>query len=212
MCSNHSPFLPLWRFTIMMPTRNALPELLLSKKGAMYLLKRNASAEALLRKQSFLIDKAKAKQEKFFDREREMFLQNQAKRRVQTTQLCRLATSPLTIIAGTEVEKKWEVDSDVMILYKNLRGNQGFSLNNKPSFASSKHFVSVSDNLSGNQHLSKILRPEPSNESGSMRRLKEFTCVLPPLQSGPHKFSRNWTDAVLNSVRMVRRNQSHKRD
>ena len=190
-----------------MPIQSTLPELALSKNGARYLLKRNASAEALLRKQSFLIDKAKAEREKFFDQERAMFLQSQAKRKVQTTQLCRLSTSPLTKIAGTEVEKKWGVDSDI-ILYTKLRGNQGFSLNNKVSFASPKHLVSVSYNLSGDQHLSKILRPEPTDESGSMRRLKEFICVLPPLQSRPHKFSRNWADAVLNSVRIGRRNQS----
>ena len=173
-----------------MPIQSALPKLALSKNGARYLLKRNASAEALLRKQSFLIDKAKPKREKFFDQERAMLLQHQAKQKVQTTQLCRLSTNPLTKIWGTEVEKKWGVDSDI-ILYTKLRGNQGFSLNNKLSFASPKHFVCVSYNLSGDQHLSKILRPEPADESGSMRRLKEFICVLPPLQSRPHKFSRN---------------------
>ena len=109
-----------------MPIQSALPELALSKNGARYLLKRNASAEALLRKQSFLTDKAKAKREKFFDQERAMLIQNQAKRNVQSTQLCRLSTNPLTKIAGTEVEKKWGVDSDI-ILYTKQRGNQGFS-------------------------------------------------------------------------------------
>ena len=118
-----------------MPIQSALPELALSKNGARYLLKRNASAEALLRKQSFLIDKAKAKREKFFDQERAMLLQHQAKQKLQTTQLCRLSTNPLTKIAGTEVEKKWGVDSDI-ILYTKQRGNQGFSLNNKLAFAS----------------------------------------------------------------------------
>ena len=133
MCSNHSPFLPAVKVCY-----HAHSECFAGTCSVQEWCKVSTEKK---RKQSFLTDKAKAKREKFFDQERAMLIQNQAKRNVQSTKLCRLSTNPLTKIAGTEVEKKWGVDSDI-ILYTKQRGNQGFSLNNKLSFASPKHFVS----------------------------------------------------------------------
>ena len=66
-----------------------MPEITLSKKCAKYLLTRNAGEKALFRKESFLIEKAKTKQEKAFRRERELLIHREFRNRelIQATQL-----------------------------------------------------------------------------------------------------------------------------
>lgn len=69
-----------------MSTYNDLPELFLSKKRARFLLTRNASENEQFRKTSSVIDKAKWREEKAFERERERLLQSQSRtqERLQT--------------------------------------------------------------------------------------------------------------------------------
>ena len=70
-----------------MSTFNAkLPEVVLSKNCAKYVLTRNASEKALFKKQTWLIDKAKSKEERAFCRERERFLQRRLSRKQEVGQ------------------------------------------------------------------------------------------------------------------------------
>ncbi len=62
-----------------MAAGHELPELVLSRKSARYLLTRNARERELLKRTSFLIDKAKSEEEKAFGREREQLLQSQSR-------------------------------------------------------------------------------------------------------------------------------------
>ncbi len=62
-----------------MDAGHELPELVLSRNSARYLLTRDAGEKELLRRTYFLIDKAKSEEEKAFKREREQLLQGQSR-------------------------------------------------------------------------------------------------------------------------------------
>ena len=68
-----------------MPTStDSLPGLILSKTRARWLLARNASENELFKKTSSMIDKAKWKEERAFQREKDQLLQHQS--RTETVQ------------------------------------------------------------------------------------------------------------------------------
>ena len=98
-----------------MSAYNGLPEITLSKKCAKYLLTRNAGEKALFRKESFLIEKAKTKQEKAFRRERELLIHRECRNRelIQATQLYgRTSVTLKKISRSNEGESDWEIKSD----------------------------------------------------------------------------------------------------
>lgn len=62
-----------------MAAYHELPEQVLSRNTARYLLTRNAGEKEFLRKASFLLDKAKSEEQKGFERERDRLLQRRCK-------------------------------------------------------------------------------------------------------------------------------------
>lgn len=61
-----------------MAAGHELPELVLSRNSAKYLLTRNAGERELLKRTFFLIDKAKSEEQRGFEREREQLSQRQS--------------------------------------------------------------------------------------------------------------------------------------
>ena len=160
-----------------MTSYNVLPELVLSKKCARYLLTRNAGEKAMFRKKSFLIEKAKTKEEKAFQREKQLVIQRQLKtQEIQTTQTHGLFNAASKTISRIEAgENKWEVNSDTT-LYVKQRRKQEFLPSSKTSVCSSHESIfSVSTDNRGDAHLTVI-----STKDGS-RRLRSLRCVLPPI-------------------------------
>lgn len=158
-----------------MSAYNGLPEITLSKKCAKYLLTRNAGEKALLRKESFLIEKAKTKQEKAFRRERELLIHRECRNRelIQTTQLYgRTSVTLKQISRSNKGESDWEIKSDTS--YARQRRRPGVLFNKKvSSVASSRHSIfSNSTNQGGDQGI------EVPRTSG---RFRSLSCVLPPI-------------------------------
>ena len=115
-----------------MSAYNGLPEITLSKKCAKYLLTRNAGEKALFRKESFLIEKAKTKQEKAFRRERELLIHRECRNRelIQATQLYgRTSVTLKKISRSNEGESDWEIKSDTS--YARQRRRPGVLFNKK---------------------------------------------------------------------------------
>lgn len=110
-----------------MSTFNALPEVILSKNGAKYLLKRNASEKELFKKQTWLLDKAKSKEERAFCRERERLLQRRLSRFQGVGERVKRITE--------DESDKWEVQSDTPCYIKHRR-KQGIFLDSSPLWSS----------------------------------------------------------------------------
>ena len=168
-----------------MSAYNVLPELALSKKCAKYVLTRNAGEKVLLRKQSFMIEKAKRKEEKAFQRERELLIQRQSRtREIQTTRLRVRSSSAIKNISRVNGESEWEAKSDTT-LYIKQRRKQGFGTNSDPSVASSHESIfSVSTNHYDDLQLTAIPR-----QNCTTRSFRSLSCVLPPIRPLPLLYS-----------------------
>ena len=160
---------------------NSLPELVLSKNCAKYLLARNAGEKALFNKQSWLIDKAKSKEEKAFGRERERLLQRRHSRIQeigQTTQP-RERVSFVQKISRTEASEsdKWEVQSDTPC-YKTQRRKQEVS--NSPLWSSDESLLL---SVSSAGHTCSVRQTAMSHpaQGNSPRNLRSMSCALPPI-------------------------------
>lgn len=149
---------------------NYLPELALSKTCAKYLLARNAGEKALLQKKSFLLEKAKSKEERAFKREKELLL-----RRKFTTQQTRStwsAAARSNATSQTATEEKWEVSSDTT-LYELQRRTSGSLSRGRASLYSSHESL-----------LSNSTRGTDSNKEkteGCSTRGRSISCILPPI-------------------------------
>lgn len=173
---------------------NALPELVLSKNCAKYLLTRNAGEKALFKKQCWLMDKAKTKEEKAFGRERERLLQRRQSRMKeisQTPQRCE-KVSVVKKISQTESAEsdRWEVQSDTPC-YTKQRRKQGVCLGSSPLWSSQESLLSAaSANQSGTVRETAVSQQAQQNSS---RSLRSWSCVLPPISlqraSSTRKFS-----------------------
>lgn len=162
---------------------NALPDLVLSKNCAKYLLTRNAGEKALFKKQCWLMDKAKTKEEKAFGRERERLLQRSQSRMKeisQTPQPCKRVSMGKKI-SQTEASEsdKWEVNSDTPY-YTKQRRKQGVCLGSSPLWSSHESLLSVaSDNQSST--VRETARLSQQAQQSSTRGLRSWSCVLPPI-------------------------------
>ncbi|KAL9989327.1 hypothetical protein ACROYT_G003865 [Oculina patagonica] len=170
---------------------NALPELILSKNCAKYLMTRNAGEKALFKKQCWLMDKAKTKEEKAFVRERERLLQRRQtimKEVTQTPQPCD-RVSVVKKISQTEAAEsdKWEIQSDTPC-YTKQRRKQGVSLGSKPLWSSHESLLSVA---SSNQ--SDTVRETAVSQQSSPRSLRSWSCVLPPISIQRTNSARKYT-------------------
>lgn len=162
---------------------NSLPELVLSKNCAKYLLARNAGEKALFNKQTWLIDKAKSKEEKAFGRERERLLQRRHSRmqEIGQTPQPRERVSVVKKISRTEASEsdKWEVQSDTPC-YKKPRRKQGVCLGNSSLWSSDDSLLlsASSANQSGTVRQTAMSHQAQENSPNSLRSL---SCVLPPI-------------------------------
>lgn len=157
-----------------MSAYNGLPEITLSKKCAKYLLTRNAGEKALFRKESFLIEKAKTKQEKAFRRERELLIHRECRNRelIQATQLYgRTSVTLKKISRSNEGESDWEIKSDTS--YARQRRRPGVLFNKKVSVPSLRHSTFSNSTNQGDEQGIEVPRI-----SG---RFRSLSCVLPPI-------------------------------
>lgn len=174
---------------------NALPELVLSKNCAKYLLTRNAAEKALFKKQCWLMDKAKTKEEKAFVRERERLLQRRQSRMkevTQTPQPCERASVVKKISQTLQTESaesdKWEAQSDTPCYTKQRLRKQGVSLGSSPLWSSHESLLSVA---SANQ--SGTVRETAVSPQSSPRSLRSWSCFLPPISIPRTNSARKYT-------------------
>lgn len=155
-----------------MSAYNGLPEITLSKKCAKYLLTRNAGEKALFRKESFLIEKAKTKQEKAFRRERELLIHRECRNRelIKATQLNGRTSVTLKKISRSNKGES-EIKSDTS--YARQRRRPGVLFNKKVSVASSRHSTFSNSTNQGDERGIEVPRT-----SG---RFRSLSCVLPPV-------------------------------
>lgn len=155
-----------------MSAYNGLPEITLSKKCAKYLLTRNAGEKALFRKESFLIEKAKTKQEKAFRRERELLIHRECRNRelIKATQLNGRTSVTLKKISRSNKGES-EIKSDTS--YARQRRRPGVLFNKKVSVASSRHSTFSNSTNQGDERGIEVPRT-----SG---RFRSLSCVLPPI-------------------------------
>jgi len=160
---------------------NSLPELVLSKNCAKYLLARNASEMALFNKQSWLIDKTKSKEEKAFGRERERLLQRRHSRmqEIGPTPQPRERVSVVQMISRTEASEsdKWEVQSDTPC-YKTQRRKQGVS--KSPLWSSDESLLLSASSADQTSTVRQTAMSHQAQEN-SPRSLRSLSCVLPPI-------------------------------
>ena len=157
-----------------MSAYNGLPEITLSKKCAKYLLTRNPGEKALFRKESFLIEKAKTKQEKAFRRERELLIQRECRNRelIKATQLNgRTSVTLKKISRSNKGESDWKTKSDTS--YARQRRRPGVLFNKKVSVASLRHSTFSNSTNQGDERAIEVPRT-----SG---RFRSLSCVLPPI-------------------------------
>lgn len=159
-----------------MSAYNGLPEITLSKKCAKYLLTRNAGEKALFRKESFLIEKAKTKEEKAFRRERELLIHRECRNRelIQATQLYGRTSVTLKKISRSnkgESDHDWEIKSDTS--HARQRRRPSVLFNKKVSVASSRHSTFSNSTNQGDEQGIEV--PHTS------RRFRSLSCVLPPI-------------------------------
>lgn len=109
-----------------------LPEQVLSRNTARYLITRNAGEKELLRRTSFLLDKAKSEEEKDFERERARLLLRRSKiQEIQTPPAQVKFNVGRNILCRNEEEtEKWKFMTDKALFIKNRR-KRGMLLNNK---------------------------------------------------------------------------------
>lgn len=109
-----------------------LPEQVLSRNTARYLITRNAGEKELLRRTSFLLDKAKSEEEKDFERERARLLLRRSKiQEIQTPPAQVKFNVGRNILCRNEEEtEKWNFMTDKALFIKNRR-KRGMLLNNK---------------------------------------------------------------------------------
>ena len=155
---------------------DVLPEIVLSTKSASYLMTRNAHEKVILRKKSFLLEKAKTKEERSFQREKELLLQRHS--RMQEIRLSepyeRLRTASKRT-SQIEDENKWEVSSDTP-LYTGLPRNKGFLSTSKPTLCSSHESIfSISTNNRDGLNLTTIPQRDRSTS------VRSSSCALPPI-------------------------------
>lgn len=173
-----------------MSTFNALPEVILSKNGAKYLLKRNASEKELFKKQTWLLDKAKSKEERAFCRERERLLQRRLSRFQGVGERVKRITE--------DESDKWEVQSDTPCYIKHRR-KQGIFLDSSPLW-SSQDSVCPSSGASMSQRgpgvhncdeflsspsvvrkFKRAISDQYSSTSSRTSSPRSTSCVLPPI-------------------------------
>ena len=173
-----------------MSTFNALPEVILSKNGAKYLLKRNASEKELFKKQTWLLDKAKSKEERAFCRERERLLQRRLSRFQGVGERVKRITE--------DESDKWEVQSDTPCYIKHRR-KQGIFLDSSPLWSSQDSVCPSSgaymsqrgpgvhncdEFLSSPSVVRKFKRAISEQYSSTSSRTsspRSTSCVLPPI-------------------------------
>ena len=148
-----------------MDFNSVLPELVLSKNCARYLLTRNANEKALLRKKYCYLEKAKTKEEKAFRREKDLLLQRKVKAQdIQQTWSGRVTSE-------YETENKWEVSSDTT-LNAIQRKKHGSLMSRKASHYSSHESILTHWNHNS-ADSEQIMR--------SSTRLKPTSGILPPI-------------------------------
>lgn len=149
---------------------NYLPELALSKTCAKYLLARNAGEKALLQKKSFLLEKAKSKEERAFNREKELLLQRKFSK--QQTRSTRSAATRSNATSRTETEEKWEVSSDTAL--NELQRRTSGSLSRRKASLHSSH-ESILSNWNRDTDSTKV------KIVGSSIRGRSISSILPPI-------------------------------
>lgn len=169
-CQLHK-ILSLTSFPLIKMALNYLPEITLSKTCAKYLLARNAGEKALLQKKSFLLEKAKSKEERAFKREKELLLQRTKFTKQQTRSTWSAATRS-NATTQTETEEKWEVSSDTA-LNELQRRTSGSLSRRKASLHSSHESVLPNWNRDTDSTKVKIV--------GSSTRGRSISCILPPI-------------------------------
>lgn len=179
--------MPASRLIKMSQAYNVLPALVLSKNCARHLITRNAGEKAFLGKKSFLLEKAKTKEEKAFQRERELLLQRQSKTQslLRTSQPCgRINTPSRTITRSLEDEDKWEVSSDTS-LYTKQRTKQRRLLNSKPLCSSHESIFPLSaakaERSAGAVKISKIPRTARTGQDNQSKRFRSPSSTLPSI-------------------------------
>lgn len=157
-----------------------LPEQLLSRNTAGYLITRNAGEKELLRRTSFLLDKARSEEEKDFERERDRLLQRRSKiQDIQTPPPQVKFNVGRNILCRKEVEtKKWDVMADTALFMKNRR-KRGMFLNNKPLNSSQVLF----------DHSSAIQYAAAIQGQAWKRSATSFSCTLPAIQPSRTAYS-----------------------
>ena len=179
-------------FSVKMSAFNSLPELVLSKNCAKYLLVRNAGEKALLNKQSRSIDKAKSKEEKAFGRERERLLQRRHSRmqEIGQTPQPRERVSVVQKISRTEGSEsdKWEIQSDTPC-YKKQRRKQGVCLGNSPLWSSDESLLLSASAADQGGTVRQTAMSRQAQEN-SPRSLRTLSCVLPPISLEPTNCAR----------------------
>ena len=162
---------------------NSLPELVLSKNCAKYLLVRNAGEKALFNKQSWLIDKARSKEEKAFGREKERLLQRRHSRMQEIGQASqpRERVSVVQKISRTETSEtdKWEVQSDTPC-YKKQRRKQGVWLGNSSLWSSDESLCLSASSADQTGTVPRTAMSHQAQENNP-KSLRSLSCVLPPI-------------------------------
>ena len=126
----------------------------------------------MLRKKSFLLEKAKKKEEEAFRREKELLLQ----RRIKTQETCldRWSFARSKVISENETENKWEVSSDTSLSVSQRR-KSGYMMNRKASLHSSHESIFSSNSTYNSGGV---------QTAGSCSRVRSTSCILPPITIG----------------------------
>ena len=193
-----------------MSAYNGLTDVVLSKKRARYLMARNAGEREIFRKKSLLLEEAKTKEEKAFEREKELLIQRHSK--ILKTQEARRVPDPHGEVnsaskttSGVKGKNKWEISSDTP-LYTQQRRKQGSLLNSSQTLCSSHESIlclSTNDSTGFNREVyhTTTLRED------SHTRVRSLSCVLPPIAPFSYTHSaESTTRKQKKSVSMERRN------
>ena len=158
-----------------------LPEQLLSRNTARYLITRNAGEKELLKRTCFLLDKAKSEEEKDFERERDRLLLRHSKiQEIQTTPSQVNFNVGINVLCRNDVETaKWDVMTDTALLMKNRR-KRGTVWNNK-ALNSSEVLLDKSSTI---QYANSAIKGQASKRSATT-----FGCTLPEIQPSRTAYS-----------------------
>ena len=173
-----------------------LPEQLLSRNTARYLITRNAGEKELLRRTSFLLDKAKSEEEKGFERERDRLLLRRSKiQEIQTPPAQVNFNVGRNILCRNDVEtEKWDVMTDSALFVENRR-KRGMVLNNKPLNSSEVLF----------DHSSVIQYASAIQGQTWTRSATSFGCTLPAIQPSRTAYSQENKARKWKSVENISR-------